>query len=488
MEGTIIIADDDKSIRTVLAQALTRAGCRVRVTGTISTLWRWLEEGEGDVLVTDVMMPDGDALDILPVLKRKRPDLPIIVMSAQNNVLTAIRANETGAYEYLPKPFDLKALLVSVRKALNSQKSVIEKKSDVLTSNNLSITKSSLPLIGRSPVMQEVYRIMARLMSSDLAVLISGSSGTGKELVARALHDFGQRKSKPFITVNLATLPTDVIEEELFGREQLAGSDNEIIGKFEQAEGGTIFLDEVSDIPLIAQSRLLSVLQSGEFTKISGGKPTKANVRIIASTNQDLKSLINEGKFREDLFYRINVVPIKLPNLNQRIGDISDLTFHFLSLADEVGLGLKSITIEAVELLKKQIWRGNVRELQNFINRLVVLSQDDLISVFDVSKELDDRQPEFHSTHKEDLQPDRLSITVENHLKKHFALHGQSLPPPGLYDRVIKEIELPLIALSLAATRGNQLKTADLLGINRNTLRKKIKDLDINVSREKKLM
>ena len=488
MEGTIIIADDDKSIRTVLAQALTRAGCRVRVTGTISTLWRWLEEGEGDVLVTDVMMPDGDALDILPVLKRKRPDLPIIVMSAQNNVLTAIRANETGAYEYLPKPFDLKALLVSVRKALNSQKSVIEKKSDVLTSNNLSITKSSLPLIGRSPVMQEVYRIMARLMSSDLAVLVSGSSGTGKELVARALHDFGQRKSKPFITVNLATLPTDVIEEELFGREQLAGSDNEIIGKFEQAEGGTIFLDEVSDIPLIAQSRLLSVLQSGEFTKISGGKPTKANVRIIASTNQDLKSLINEGKFREDLFYRINVVPIKLPNLNQRIGDISDLTFHFLSLADEVGLGLKSITIEAVELLKKQIWRGNVRELQNFINRLVVLSQDDLISVFDVSKELDDRQPEFHSTHKEDLQPDRLSITVENHLKKHFALHGQSLPPPGLYDRVIKEIELPLIALSLAATRGNQLKTADLLGINRNTLRKKIKDLDINVSREKKLM
>ena len=488
MEGVIIIADDDKSIRTVLAQALTRAGCRVRVTGTISTLWRWLEEGEGDVLVTDVMMPDGDALHILPVLKRKRPDLPVIVMSAQNTVMTAIRANETGAYEYLPKPFDLHEVLRIVGKALKSQNSPDKLKLNISGSYDLDITQMPLPLVGRSPVMQEVYRIMARLMRTNLTVLITGSSGTGKELVAKALHDFGQRKSKPFVTVRLSNFPEELVEEELFGKAQSDKLDTAKIGKFEQAEGGTLFLDEVSDIPLAAQSQLLRVLQSGEFTKVSGSKPVKINVRILASTNKNLKSLINEGKFREDLFYRINVVPIKLPNLSQRTSDINDLVFHFLDLAEKEGLGDKSITTEAVDLLKKNIWPGNVRELENFIKKMVVLCRDQLISVNDIIDELGVLPTDITPSRDELLKPDRFSIVVENHLKRYFDLHGKNLPPPGLYERVIKEIELPLIALSLAATRGNQLKTSDLLGINRNTLRKKIKDLDINVSREKKTM
>ena len=286
MEGTIIIADDDKSIRTVLAQALTRAGCRVRVTGAISTLWRWLEEGEGDVLVTDVMMPDGDALDILPVLKRKRPDLPVIVMSAQNTVMTAIRASETGAYEYLPKPFDLKEVLKVVGTALKGKITVAQKKINVLTNDELNTNSPVLPLIGRSPAMQEVYRIMARLIRTELSVLINGSSGTGKELVARALHDFGQRKHQPFVTVRVTTLSTELIEEELFGEKKLAKTGVQTIGKFEQAEGGTLFLDEVSDIPLNVQSRLLGVLQSGEFTKVAGDKPIRTNIRKIASTNK----------------------------------------------------------------------------------------------------------------------------------------------------------------------------------------------------------
>ena len=353
MEGTIIIADDDKSIRTVLAQALTRAGCRVRSTGTLSTLWRWLDDGEGHVLVTDVMMPDGDALDILPVLRRKRPKLPVIVMSAQNTVMTAIRANEAGAYEYLPKPFDLRDVLQSVAKALKNQENSNIKLESNFNEFKLENDQTSLPLIGRSAVMQDVYRIMARLMGTDLGVLIGGSSGTGKELVATALHEFGQRKSKPFVKVNIATLPKDSVEVELFGREASNPTEKVFMGKFEQADGGTIFLDGVSDLSPIAQSRLLSVLQSGEFTRVFGTNPIRVDVRILASTNQDLKELINVGKFREDLFYRLNVVPINLPNLSLRLEDINDLVNHFLELANKDGLGLKTIAPEAMVLLKK---------------------------------------------------------------------------------------------------------------------------------------
>lgn len=488
MEGSIIVADDDKSIRTVLAQALTRAGCRVRVTGAISTLWRWLEEGEGDVLVTDVMMPDGDALDILPVIKRKRPDLPVIIMSAQNTIATAIRAGETGAYEYFPKPFELKEVLLIVGRALKSRRNSDENKLNILGDTELKMKPSSSTLIGSSSVMQEVYRIMARLMSTDLSVLISGSSGTGKELVAQGLHDFGQRKNQPFVTVRLATLPNELIEEELFGKKQLDHSETEKIGKFEQAQGGTLFLDEVADIPLTAQLRLLGALQSGEFTKVSGDQPIKTNVRILTSTNQDLKALINEGLFREDLFYRINVVPIKLPNLNERTNDISELVFHFLNLAEKDGLSLKSISTEGIDALKAYSWPGNVRELQNFIKKMVILSRGPLITANDVLKELELSPIQAKFIPDDDFKPDRFSIIVENHLKRYFDFHGDSLPAPGLYERVIKEIELPLIALSLAATSGNQLKASDLLGINRNTLRKKIRDLDINVSRKKKMM
>ena len=488
MEGTIIVADDDKSVRTVLAQALTRAGCKVRSTGTISTLWRWLEEGEGDVLITDVIMPDGDALDILPVLRRKRPDLPVIVISAQNTVMTAIRANETGAYEYLPKPFDLKEVLQIVSKALARKNKLTRENVNFSAEKKTEALDAALPLIGRSNIMQDVYRIMARLMNTNLSVLINGSSGTGKELVAKALHDFGQRKKFPFVVVNLATLSSDTVEEELFGTETSTLSELAFSGKFEQAEGGTLFLDEVSAIPLEIQAKLLRVLQSGEYSKVLSKTIIKSDVRIIASTNKNLRDLINEGKFRDDLFYRLNVVPIKLPDLRQRIEDIKDLTSHFLWISDKEGLGLKSITNEAIDLLKKQVWPGNVRELENFIRRLVVLSKDDVISTKIVKQELIDTPSLPHLINDPTDSEPRFSISVEHHLKRYFDLHGENLPPPGLYDRVIKEIELPLIALSLAATRGNQLKTADLLGINRNTLRKKIKELDINVSRSKKMM
>jgi two-component system nitrogen regulation response regulator GlnG len=482
MEGTILVADDDRSIRTVLAQALTRAGCRVRATGTASTLWRWIEEGEGDVVVTDVMMPDGDALDLLPAIRKRRPTLPVIVMSAQNTVMTAIRAAEVGAYEYLPKPFDLKEVLAQVSKALN------QKSRPPAAQEEEPAGGDNLPLIGRSPAMQEVYRILARLMNTDLGVMITGESGTGKELVARALHNYGLRKKGPFVAINMAAIPRDLIESELFGHEKGAftGADRAMPGKFEQAKGGTLFLDEVGDMPLDAQTRLLRVLQEGEYTRVGGRELQTADVRIVAATHQDLRGLINEGRFREDLFYRLNVVPIRLPPLRERLDDVPDLARAFLRKAETEGLPRKTISKEALDILKKQDWSGNVRELENLMRRLCVLCPDDVISGAVVTQEISARPSS--AAGPQAAQPQRLSQAIEQHLRRYFDLHGDSLPPDGLYDRILKEMELPLIALSLSATRGNQVRTAELLGINRNTLRKKIKDLDIRVTRGKRMM
>ncbi|WP_232830324.1 nitrogen regulation protein NR(I) [Oceanicella sp. SM1341] len=483
MEGNVLVADDDRAIRTVLSQALTRAGCRVRSTGSATTLWRWIEEGEGDVVVSDVMMPDGDALDLLPAIRKKRPELPVIVMSAQNTVMTAIRAAEVGAYEYLPKPFDLKEVLGSVAKALTQQ---TKRRSP--PSAGEGPKEENLPLIGRSPAMQDVYRIMARLMNTDLTVMIQGESGTGKELVARALHNFGRRKNGPFVAVNMAAIPRDLIESELFGHERGAftGASERLQGKFEIAQKGTLFLDEIGDMPPDAQTRLLRVLQEGEYSRVGGREAIRADVRIIAATHQDLRQLINEGRFREDLFYRLNVVPIRLPPLRERLEDVPDLARAFLRRAESEGLPHKAISTEALTILKQQSWSGNVRELENLMRRLAALCPGDVITGQVVEQEIAARPSSA-------LEPsggpnEKLGASVEAHLRRYFSLHGGALPPPGLYERVIREVELPLIALSLAATQGNQLKAADLLGINRNTLRKKINDLDIPVTRGKKLM
>lgn len=480
MEGTVIVADDDRTIRTVLSQALTRAGCRVRSTGTISTLWRWIDEGEGDCVVSDVMMPDGDALDLLPAIQRKRPDLPVIVMSAQNTMMTAIRATEVGAYEYIPKPFDLREVLSQVNKALSRQR----RPAAPAPEPGAEEKTQPLPLIGRSAAMQDVYRIMARLMTTDLGVMISGESGTGKELVARALHNFGLRKDGPFVAINMASVPPDMIEVELFGTVTQPGPEG--AGKFEQAQGGTLFLDEVGDMPLAAQTRLLRVLQDNEFSRVGGRDTLRANARIVAATHQDLRALVNEGRFREDLFYRLNIVPVRLPPLRDRLDDIPDLARHFLRNAESEGLPKKTINQEALDELRKLDWAGNVRELENLMRRLAVLCPDEIITAMVVEQEIKARPSSV--TGPQSAHGQKLSQAVEMHLKRYFDLHGDSLPPPGLYERIIKEVELPLIALSLASTRGNQVKTAELLGINRNTLRKKIQELDISVTRGKKMM
>ncbi|MDQ8700406.1 nitrogen regulation protein NR(I) [Hyphomicrobium sp. LHD-15] len=475
--GTVLIADDDTAIRTVLNQALARAGYAPRATGNAATLWRWVSQGEGDVVITDVVMPDENAFDLIPRIKKVRPELPIIVMSAQNTLMTALTAAEKGAYEYLPKPFDLSEVVAVVGRALAGQ----GRRPRAATSTEME--GEELPLIGRSPAMQEIYRALARLTQTDLTVTIQGESGTGKELVARVLHDYGKRRQGPFVAINMAAIPRELIESELFGHEKGAftGAQTRTPGRFEQAEGGTLFLDEIGDMPLEAQTRLLRVLQQGEYTTVGGRTPIKTNVRIIAATHRDLRSQIQQGLFREDLYYRLNVVPLRLPPLRERVEDIGDLVRHFLRQAAREGLGQKSIETAAIERLKAHPWPGNVRELENFVRRVGALYTQDTLTQQIIDQELAEVLPKRSPT--SDTEPKEFSELVERYLAQYFAGFGKELPPPGLYDRVIRQVEHPLLSAALTATRGNQIRAAELLGLNRNTLRSRIKALDIRVFR-----
>ena len=472
--ATILIADDDAAIRTVLTQALGRAGYDVRTTGTAAGLWRAVSGGEGSLVITDVVLPDESGFDLIPRIKHIRPDLPIVVMSAQNTILTAITAAERGAFDYLPKPFDLKELTAVVQRALASPQG---KRAPIREAG-----EDRLPIIGRSPAMQEIYRVIARLTQSDLTVMIMGESGTGKELVARALHDYGKRRHGPFVAVNMAAIPKELVESDLFGHERGAftGATNRGIGRFEQAESGTLFLDEIGDMPMEAQTRLLRVLQQGEYTSVGGRTIIKTDVRIIAATNRELRQLIQHGLFREDLYYRLNVVPLRLPPLRERSEDIADLVRHFQRKADEEGLPAKRLDTDALDVLKQYRWPGNVRELENLIRRLAVLHSGETVTATGIGAELREPPRPVGEPEGEDAT---LSAAVERHLAAYFARHGEQLPPPGLYDRILQEIERPLISICLAATRGNQIRAAHLLGLNRNTLRKKIRDLELEVVR-----
>jgi len=465
MDGTILVADDDRTIRAVLTQALTRAGCKVRATGSIETLWRWIDEGDGDVVISDVNLPDGDGLEMLPAIKRKRKDLPVIIISAQNTVITAIKASELGAYDYLPKPFDLKKLLSKVNKALSNQG----------TNNNIiqqdGAVDPELPLIGSSPLMQDVYRFLARVLHTDLSTIITGESGTGKDLLAHTMHDLGSRAPMDFVRINISSSNIDKIEGTLIGGK-------EDLNISPALKSSTIYFDEISEMSDETQLQLLDLLRSDAVIS--------KNYRFISSSRLSLQNLISQGIIREDLFYRLNVVNINLPPLRDRVGDIPDLTKHFLQQSALSGMPKKVISAKAIQLLQNAPWAGNIRELENFINSLVVLISDEEITPIHVEENLN----LIPSVNSNELDADngKLSSSVEKHIKRYFDLHGDNLPPPGLYNRILKEIELPLIALSLSATRGNQIKTSELLGINRNTLRKKIKDLDIVVTRSKKMM
>lgn len=468
--GSILVVDDDPAICMVVGEALRRQGHKVKTASSIRERSALIDSFAPDVLITDVMLPDGDGLDGVAEILERRPDLSVIILSAQNTLNTAIRATEKGAFEYLPKPFDLNELARAVGDALGMNKAEEGNQED-------GLPHDGLPLVGRSTAMQEVYRTIARVLSNDLSILVLGESGTGKELVAEAIHGLGQRRTKPFVAINMAAIPRELIEAELFGYEKGAftGANVRTAGKFEQAQGGTLFLDEIGDMPMEAQTRLLRVLQSGEVTTVGGSKPVRVNVRIVAATNKDLPKLIEENRFREDLYYRLNVVPIPLPALRERREDVILLARHFLERAAQEGLPRKTLSDDAAQLLMAYHWPGNVRELQNLMQRLAVLSRETVIAgeVLRNSLPLDLVPPDYAAP------ADQLVLAVREWAKRQLGI-GIGQPNRNLHDDMLAVVEPILLQETLASVDGNQIRAAGLLGINRNTLRKKLTDYGLD--------
>jgi len=456
MDGTVLVADDDRTIRTVLTQALTRAGCKVHATASLVTLMRWVEEGKGNLVISDVIMPDGNGLEMLPEIARRRPGLPVIVISAQNTIMTAIRAAEAEAFDYLPKPFDLPDLMKRAAQALKRS----EASRPAGTVREAPLPGEGLPLVGRSAAMQALYRTVARVMNTDLPILITGESGTGKSLLARAIHDFSDRRGLPFVVAG----PGDL--EGVDGPAALAA----------KVRGGTLVFDEIGDFPLETQARITRMLEG-----FSGPVP-----RIIATSQAPLEPRLESGAFRADLFYRLSGVTMSVPALRERVEDIALLAEHFLTRFEREGLGTRSLSPEAEALFRAHPWPGNVRQLELTLQRLVATSAEARIGAGEVELALGPHSREAAQVNLSGS--DKLSGAVAAHLQRYFDLHGGALPPAGVYQRVIAEVERPLIEIALDATGGNQARCADLLGINRNTLRKKITDLDIRVTRRRKLM
>ena len=459
---SVLLVEDDTSIAIVITAALEAEGFEVVRCDSIAERDRLLGQRRYSALVTDVMLTDGDGIATIDRVRAADPDLPIIILSAQNTLDTAVRATDTGAFEYFPKPFDIDELARTVRQAVGSSASRIDIEGEG--------TPAGLPLVGRSAPMQAVYRMITRVLRNDLTVLVLGESGTGKELVAEAIHQLGQRREGPFVAVNTAAIPGELIESELFGHEKGAftGAVARHVGKFEQANGGTLFLDEIGDMPMQAQTRLLRALQSGSVRRVGGRDEIKVDVRIIAATNRDLQPMIAAGTFREDLYYRLNVVPITLPPLRERADDIPALARHFLVLAAQEGLPRRQLSEEAAALLARQPWRGNVRELRNFIYRLALLSREDVIDAGSLA-------PMLAEVPRGDAASDGndLDSAVRAWL-------GSNNPTPGtVYDAALAAFERPLFAAVLRETHGNQLRAAQALGINRNTLRKRLGELGI---------
>jgi two-component system nitrogen regulation response regulator GlnG len=466
MDGTVLVADDDRTIRTVLTQALTRAGCRVHATSSLTTLLRWVEEGKGDLVVTDVMMPDGNGIETLPRIKAMRPGLPVIVISAQNTIMTAIQATEAEAWDYLPKPFDLPDLLSRASKAMESARrgsrpvAVPQPAPPVHTDDGGS---EDLPLVGRTPAMQSLYRLVARVMNAELPVLITGESGTGKSLIARALHDFSDRRSQPFVLASAQD----------FGAEVSGASASSLIAR---ARGGSLVIDGLADLDAAAQARLVRLLDT----------LPEDGPRIIAIADGTMNSALDSGAFRHDLYYRLSGVTLNVPPLRERIEDIPLLAEHFLTRAAREGGAQRRLSSQALELVRQYRWPGNVRQLENVIRRLVITGQEPEISRAEIEAALN-AHPTVASS-GETAQDGTLSEAVARHVRRYFELHGADLPPPGVYQRIMREVEAPLLDIALEYTGGNQARCADLLGINRNTLRKKTNDLDIRVTRRRKLM
>ena len=455
MDGTVLVADDDRTIRTVLTQALTRAGCRVHATSSLVTLMRWVEEGRGDLIISDVMMPDGNGLEQIPQIAEHRPDLPVIVISAQNTIMTAVQANEVEAFDYLPKPFDLPDLMKRANQALGL------KRRRAQASEPTRKNPQELPLVGRSTAMQQLYRLIARVMNADLPILITGESGTGKSLIARAIHDLSDRRGQPLISVTGSDLESPESVSALLNR----------------AGNGTLLFDEIGDLSEEAQRQVVHLIDG-----LSDDGP-----RVLVTSQNGLQDKMSKGGFRQDLYYRISGLTISVPALWERVDDVPYLVDHFLERAEFDGHTKRHCSADAMKLLRAYPWPGNVRQLETMVRRLAITGTEAEITTAELEPLLSDTGGP-HAIAGTIPDGDKLSASIARHLRHYFDLHGGQLPPSGLYQRILREMEEPLIEIALEATGGNQIKCADLLGLNRNTLRKKINDLDIRVTRRRKLM
>lgn len=475
----ILVADDEESMRWVLSKALKRKGFSVDLAVDGRQALSMIQDSSYDLAILDIKMPGINGLDLLDKIREQKKDLLVVIMTAEASMKNAVEAMKRGAYDYITKPFDLDVIDAIIEKVGRARE----------VAGQVSMLKQELKeryqveknIIGNSPVMREVYKTIGKVAGSDVTVLVQGESGTGKELVARAVHFNSGRLGKPFVAINCAAIPKELLESELFGSEKGAytGSVERKLGKFEQANQGTLFLDEIGDMPLDLQAKILRVLQEREVTRTGGNQSIPVDVRIVAATNQALTEKVRLKEFREDLFYRLNVVPINLVPLRERREDIPLLVQYFLNrVCAEMDVPLKQCTDEAISLLSGYSWPGNVRELENAIKRAVILSSDPLLTSADFSGL--ESAPGIEKSGRQDASLEEL---VDSKLRS--CLNGiEQLENGEIHSMVLEQVERPLIRIILEKTRWNQVKAADILGINRNTLRKKISELGIELKRD----
>ncbi len=469
MDGTVLLADDDRTIRTVLTQAFTRAGCRVHATSSLTTLLRWVEEGKGDLVVTDVIMPDGNGIEMLPRIHQLRPDMPVIVISAQNTIMTAIQATAAKAWDYLPKPFDLPDLLARARKALAERRGRAAPRAapavEATSAPALELIEpadpKALPMVGRAPAMQALYRLVARVVNASIPIVIMGEVGTGKSMLARAVHDLSARREEPFVLITPDALASAEGMRALMAK----------------ARRGSLVFDKIGDLTQDAQARLIHSLDAA---------PADAP-RVIALAEQGLMEKVAAGTFRHDLYFRLAGVVLTLPPLRERLEDIPLLAEHFMERAVRAGGQRRGFSAQALLRLKQHPWPGNVRELENVIQRLSITGTEPQIGGDELERALGESPPLAPARARTSAAGASLAEAAEGHITRYFELHAPGLPPAGIYERVLREVEAPLFKIALKACGGNQMRAADLLGINRNTLRKKLQMLEIRVQRSRKL-
>ena len=481
-ENLVWIVDDESSIRWVLEKALTRNGWRVAAFDAAKAALDQLSVEAPDVVITDIRMPGTDGLELLSTLKTSHPDLPVIVMTAHSDLDSAVSSIRSGAFEYLPKPFEVDAAVAVVDRALEQnamqagtmKPDTIKPGGQGQTTEDSETTRDNAEIIGQAPAMQEVFRAIGRLSRSNVSVLINGQSGTGKDRVARALHNHSIRADKPFVPLNMAAIPRDLVEAELFGHEKGAftGAAQSRQGRFEQAEGGTLFLDEIGDMPPETQTRLLRVLSDGEYYRVGGHQPLKARVRIIAATHQNLEELVAKNRFREDLFHRLNVIRIHLPTLAERREDIPVLASHFLALAaEETGEEPRRLPPQTLEYLSGLPWPGNVRQLENACRWITVMATSREVKIQDLPPELLEEKPD---------QTTR-SLDWERALRAWAARKLATIKPgePGILEEALPGFERIMIQAALRQTGGRKRDASVLLGWGRNTLTRKISVLGV---------